>query len=183
MTADGAVRWARTLAGAVGTARSRRSCETKGRSVGSGSAARSRTSSTAATGQAEASGEGRADGDQRLRAGPGGVTACRSCSSSWPAGRASGCSRTSFATTPPWSRASTRASHTVAVTKTTLAVPYTLSGDYVYSSGARVAGTNGGTFTGVNSHDLEVTLRQFNLDGTPAARPVQQPKASLLKAG
>jgi len=72
---------------------------------------------------------------------------------------------------------------TVAVTKTTLVVPYTLSGDYVYSSGARVAGTNGGTFTGVNSHDLEVTLRQFNLDGTPAARPVQQPKASLLKAG
>jgi len=72
---------------------------------------------------------------------------------------------------------------TVAVTKTTLVVPYTLSGDYVYSSGARVAGTDGGTFTGVNSHDLEVTLRQFNLDGTPAARPVQQPKASLLNAG
>jgi len=72
---------------------------------------------------------------------------------------------------------------TVAVTETTLVVPYTLSGDYVYASGARVAGTNGGTFTGVNSHDLEVTLRQFNLDGSPAARPVQQPKASLLKAG
>jgi len=72
---------------------------------------------------------------------------------------------------------------TVAVTKTTLVVPYTLSGDYVYSSGAHVSGTNGGTFTGVNSHDLEVTLRQFNLDGTPAARPVQQPKPSFLKAG
>jgi hypothetical protein len=70
---------------------------------------------------------------------------------------------------------------TVAVTKTTLVVPYTLSGDYVYSSGARVAGTNGGTFTGVNSHDLEVTLAQFNLDGSPAASPVQQPDASLLK--
>jgi hypothetical protein len=70
---------------------------------------------------------------------------------------------------------------TVAVTKTTLTVPYTLSGDYVYRSGARVAGTNGGVFTGVNSHDLEVTLTQFNLDGTPAARPVQQPKASFLK--
>ncbi len=71
---------------------------------------------------------------------------------------------------------------TVAVTKTTLTVPYTLSGNYVYASGARVAGTNGGTFTGVNSHDLQVTLTQFNLDGTPAARPVQQPKASYLKA-
>lgn len=70
----------------------------------------------------------------------------------------------------------------VAVTETTLVVPYTLSGDYVYASGARVAGTNGGTFTGVNSHDLEVTLEQFNLDGTPAASPVQQPAASFLTA-
>jgi len=70
---------------------------------------------------------------------------------------------------------------TVAVTKTTLSVPYTLSGDYVYRSGARVAGTNGGTFTGVNSHDLEVTLTQFNLDGTPAAKPVPQPQAQLLE--
>src|SRR4051812_43189026 len=70
---------------------------------------------------------------------------------------------------------------TVAVTKTTLTVPYVLSGDYVYASGARVAGTNGGTFTGVNSHDLEVTLEQFNLDGSPAAKPVRQPSASLLR--
>jgi Clostridium epsilon toxin ETX/Bacillus mosquitocidal toxin MTX2 len=70
---------------------------------------------------------------------------------------------------------------TVAVTKTTLTVPYTLSGTYLYSSGARVAGTIGGTFTGTNNHDLNVTLRQFNLDGTPAARPVQQPEPTLLK--
>jgi hypothetical protein len=70
---------------------------------------------------------------------------------------------------------------TIAVTKTTLTVPYTLSGDYVYRSGARVAGANGGTFTGVNSHDLEVTLTQFNLDGTPAAKPVHQPQATLLQ--
>jgi hypothetical protein len=69
---------------------------------------------------------------------------------------------------------------TIAVTKTTLTVPYTLAGDYVYASGTRVAGLNGGTFTGVNSHDLEVTLTQFNLDGTPAATPVPQPEASLL---
>jgi hypothetical protein len=71
----------------------------------------------------------------------------------------------------------------VAVTETTLVVPYTLSGDYVYASGARVPGTNGGTFTGVNSHDLEVKLEQFDLDGTPAARPVQQPEPSFLTAG
>lgn len=70
---------------------------------------------------------------------------------------------------------------TVAVTKTTLTVPYTLSGTYLYTSGARVAGTTGGTFTGVNSHDLNVILTQFNLDGTPAASPVQQPEPTLLE--
>jgi hypothetical protein len=68
----------------------------------------------------------------------------------------------------------------IAVTKTTLNVPYILTGAYVYASGARVAGTNGGLFTGVNSHDLDITLTQTNLDGTPAAKPVQQPQASLL---
>jgi hypothetical protein len=70
---------------------------------------------------------------------------------------------------------------TVAVTETTLTVPYTLSGTYLYSSGARVAGTTGGTFTGTNNHDLNVTLTQFNLDGTPAATPVQQPQPTLLE--
>ena len=43
-------------------------------------------------------------------------------------------------------------------------------------------GTYGGMFTGVNGHDLEVTLEQFDLDGTPAARPVQQPEPSFLTA-
>ena len=42
-------------------------------------------------------------------------------------------------------------------------------------------GTSGGVFTGVNGHDLDVTLTQFNLDGTPAARPVDQPPAALLE--
>ncbi|MDA0162338.1 ETX/MTX2 family pore-forming toxin [Solirubrobacter ginsenosidimutans] len=68
----------------------------------------------------------------------------------------------------------------IAVTKTTLTVPYILSGEYVYRSGYSVAGTSGGTFTGVNSHDLEVTIDQFDLDGTPAAKPAPQPQASLL---
>ncbi len=72
---------------------------------------------------------------------------------------------------------------TVAVTETTLSVPYTLSGSFVYGSGARVSGAVGGTFSGVNSHDLQVTLTQFNLDGTPAAAPVPQPQASLLQGG
>ncbi len=70
---------------------------------------------------------------------------------------------------------------TVAVTETTLSVPYTLSGSFVYGSGARVPGSVGGTFSGVNSHDLQVALTQFNLDGTPAAVPVPQPQASLLQ--
>ena len=70
---------------------------------------------------------------------------------------------------------------TVAVTKTTLTVPYTLSGTYLYASGTRVAGTNSGTFTGVNSHDLQVTLQQFNLDGTPALRAAKQPKPTVLR--
>ena len=70
---------------------------------------------------------------------------------------------------------------TVAITKTTLNVPYTLVGNYVYESGALVGGTEGGTFNGVNGHDLEVRLDQFNLDGTPAAKPAPQPQAQLLQ--
>jgi hypothetical protein len=70
---------------------------------------------------------------------------------------------------------------TVAVTRSTLVVPYTLSGDCVYRSGARAAGTVAGTYHGVSSNDLEVKLAQFNLDGTPAARPVPQPEAMLLQ--
>jgi hypothetical protein len=68
----------------------------------------------------------------------------------------------------------------VAVAETTLTVPFVLTGDYVYASGLHVAGTTGGTYHGVNSHDLDITLTQFNLDGTPAAKPVPQPQASLL---
>lgn len=70
---------------------------------------------------------------------------------------------------------------TIAVTESTLTVPYTLTGSYVYQSGARVAGSVGGTYTGTNSHDLEVRFDQLNLDGTPAARPVQQPQATVLQ--
>ena len=77
--------------------------------------------------------------------------------------------------------AKSRVVASVAVTKTTLNVPYTLHGSFVYASGFRVPGTSGGVFTGVNGHDLDVTLKQFNLDGTPAARPVDQPPAQLLE--
>ena len=40
---------------------------------------------------------------------------------------------------------------------------------YVYESGTLIPGTERGMFTGVNGHDLDVRLDQFNLDGTPAA--------------
>ena len=69
---------------------------------------------------------------------------------------------------------------TMAVTRTTLIVPYTLTGDYVYAGGFRTPGSVSGTYTGVNRHDLEITLRQYNLDGTPAVSPVRQPPPTLL---
>ncbi len=71
---------------------------------------------------------------------------------------------------------------TVTIAHSTISVPYTLTGDFVYRSGARTAGSTGGTFTGGNSENLSVTLKQYNLDGTPAAAPVAQSKATMLKA-
>ena len=63
-------------------------------------------------------------------------------------------------------------------------VPYIAArAHFVYTSGLRVPGTSGGLFTGVNGHDLDVTLTQSNLDGTPAARPADQPPAAMLLEG
>ncbi len=70
----------------------------------------------------------------------------------------------------------------VAVTSSTLSVPYTISGNYVYQSGFQTPGTTSGTYSGVNSHDLEVDLTQFNLDGTPAFAPVPQPQPKFLRS-
>ena len=39
----------------------------------------------------------------------------------------------------------------------TIAVPYTLTGTFVFKSGARMPGTMRGLYTGTNSHDLTVT--------------------------
>ncbi|MGW4463856.1 ETX/MTX2 family pore-forming toxin [Micromonospora sp. NPDC004704] len=69
----------------------------------------------------------------------------------------------------------------VAVTTGRIRVPYQLTGDHVYNSGVRVAGTVDGLFTGGNSERLEVKLKQFNLDGTPALAPAPQPKAAMLR--
>lgn len=70
---------------------------------------------------------------------------------------------------------------TVAVTKSTLVVPYALSGNFLYTSGFLAPGSTSGSYAGVNAHDLEVRLDQFNLDGTPAAKPAPQPSATLLR--
>jgi hypothetical protein len=79
--------------------------------------------------------------------------------------------------------AKSRVVATVAVTRTTIVVPYTMSGTYLYSDGRRQVGSLSGTYSGTNSHDLEVKLVQFDLDGTPAARPVPQAAATLLEIG
>ena len=70
---------------------------------------------------------------------------------------------------------------TVSITKTELEVPYSLVGDYVYESGFRVAGRVSGMYAGTDGHDLQVRLQEFNLDGTPAAKPAPQPQARLLQ--
>ena len=70
----------------------------------------------------------------------------------------------------------------ITVTSSKLAVPYTLTGSYVYDSGAKVAGTlGGGTYHGVNGHSLYVDLQQLDLDGNPVSNPVPQPKPLLLR--
>jgi hypothetical protein len=90
--------------------------------------------------------------------------------------RSSTCAYRQSVNVPPMS--SVKAN--IAVTHFTIAVPYTLTGDFVYGSGSRVAGTVGGIFTGGNSENLVVNLKQYNLDGTPASTPVWQPPAALL---
>ena len=68
------------------------------------------------------------------------------------------------------------------ITKTKLEVPYSIVGDYVYESGFRVAGTRE---RHVHRHRTATTSRsgsqEFNLDGTPAAKPAPQPQATLLQ--
>jgi hypothetical protein len=57
-------------------------------------------------------------------------------------------------TVPPHSAANCL----VAVGTSTISVPYTLTGTFILKSGARIPGSLRGTYTGTNSHDLEVTF-------------------------
>ena len=54
-----------------------------------------------------------------------------------------------------------------------------MPGAYVYASGHREPGSVNGSYAGVNSRDFEVTLTQFDLDDSLAARPVAQPPAEI----
>jgi hypothetical protein len=67
---------------------------------------------------------------------------------------------------------------TIVITRSTLTVPYTLSGSYEYYSGAKAAGKlDGGTYHGVNNHKLEV-----HFDPGDASRSgAPQPKPLLLQ--
>jgi hypothetical protein len=79
---------------------------------------------------------------------------------------------------PPRSKVIT----TITITRSTLTVPYTLSGSYVYNSGSKVAGKlTGGTYHGVNDHKLIVHMDQEDLDGNRASNPAPLPLPLLLQ--
>ena len=61
--------------------------------------------------------------------------------------------------------------------RSTVTVPYTLSGRYVLQSGTRVAGNMTGTYAGVNSHDMSVLLE----GSSTAQRSIQQEAPSITK--
>jgi hypothetical protein len=69
----------------------------------------------------------------------------------------------------------------IAVSRSTVTVPYAMNGVFTYPSGATVAGSVTGTYHGISSHDLNITMQQEDLNGVPAARPVRQPAARALR--
>jgi hypothetical protein len=54
----------------------------------------------------------------------------------------------------------------VSAVRSSIVVPYTLTGHFTLSSGAQLAGTVSGSYRGANCHDLSVTLTTF--DPSPA---------------
>jgi hypothetical protein len=69
---------------------------------------------------------------------------------------------------------------TIAVSRSSLTVPYTMTGNYVYRTGVLETGSLPGTYTGICSHDIAETIDQYNLDGSPAAHPAPQSTPTLL---
>ncbi|MGV1009813.1 MAG: ETX/MTX2 family pore-forming toxin [Dermatophilaceae bacterium] len=74
-------------------------------------------------------------------------------------------------TVPP----SATASVIVSTTLSTIAVPYTLSGTFVFKSGTQMPGKVHGLYTGSNSHDLTVTYATL----TPGSNQVTVQDANL----
>jgi hypothetical protein len=70
----------------------------------------------------------------------------------------------------------------VAVSRSTVTVPYTISGNFQYVSGASVPGSVSGTYNGISSHDLIATTHQYDLNGNPMLGAAQQPAAHLSVA-
>ena len=68
---------------------------------------------------------------------------------------------------------------TTTVNESTATVPFTLAGNFVYSSGATVSGSISGTYSGINEWGEATSFAQFNLNGSPAAHPAHQPAATL----
>jgi len=62
---------------------------------------------------------------------------------------------------------------TVAVTSTTISVPYTLTGTVVLRSGKTMTGQVRGTYTGTNSHDVVITYVQLSPGGQEVTSTTQ----------
>jgi len=67
----------------------------------------------------------------------------------------------------------------VTVSVSTISVPYTLTGSFVLKSGARISGKVTGTYTGKNSHNLEVHFFQPAENGGYVPIPVGEVQGQL----
>lgn len=88
-------------------------------------------------------------------------------------------------TTVSWNQpvlvpAHSRVDASVMIAHYPVSVPYLMGGPFRWRSGEWAWGTISGTFNGTSSTDVTVTMKQFNLDGSPAARAAQQPPAKKL---
>jgi hypothetical protein len=69
---------------------------------------------------------------------------------------------------------------TAAVSRSTVEVPYTMTGHFVYDSGHAEAGSVTGIYTGIGSYDFVMDIKQYSLDGSPTALTVEQPPPALV---
>ncbi|BCJ65758.1 hypothetical protein GCM10009779_02010 [Polymorphospora rubra] len=77
---------------------------------------------------------------------------------------------------PPWSRMEAD----VLIASGSVSVPYWMTGEFTYKSGAKAPGAVGGWFTGVTSRNIQIETRQYYLDGTPVPPPAN-PAPTIVK--